>query len=163
MDKLEFKYDQDGVIIRNSKPEDAIVIAEGLRKSDREEVWCSHNYNSLTAMDLSLKNSIMAFTIELNGIAIGAFGCVSDNIMGNKASIWFLSTDAINKLKIKFLRNNRRFIDMMLEVYPYLYNWVDARNDKSIAWIKFLGGNIKEAIPYGVENKLFHYFTFTRV
>jgi hypothetical protein len=46
----------------------------------------------------------------------------------------------------------------MLEVFPHLFNLVDARNKKSIRWLKRAGFLVHEPIVHGPHDMLFHPF-----
>ena len=141
---------------------DAEYLQDKLRQSDIDEIWASNNISPRDALIKGVKNSIYCCTI-CNGNPIGIFGIVPETIMGSKACIWMLSSEDIRKIKVKFLRTNREFINNMLEFYPYLYNHVDARNTASIKWLEYCGAKVnKEPETYGVENKKFHYFYFDK-
>lgn len=108
-----------------------------------------------------LKNSLYCFTV-CDERPICIFGIVPENLIGSKAVIWMLGTDEMEKIKIRFVKNSRKMIDMLLDRYEYLHNYVDCRNHKTIAWLKFLGAELKSPVSYGVDSDLFRYFSFTR-
>jgi len=160
--KQDKYYDKDGITVRNSIMADVDSLKNKIRQSDVDEIWASNNVDPEEALRRGIAESIYCCTI-CNGSPIGIFGIVPETILGNKAVIWMLSSEEIKKIKVKFLRTNREFIDNMLEFYPYLYNYVDARNEQSLKWLKHCGATIKdEAEPYGVEGKPFKYFHFNR-
>lgn len=72
-----------------------------------------------------------------------------------------LASPALYNVKVKFLRNCTRVIESFLAYYPYLYNYVDARNTKTIQWLEYLGAEISEPRNYGAENLPFHFFSFS--
>lgn len=155
-------YEKDDVVVRNSTLEDVERLHEKLRDSDVQEVKASHGYTPKQALELSIDKSIFSCTIEKSGCVVGCFGVYSDNILGDSGSIWFLSSDELDKMKIRFVMNSYYFVDMCLGFYRTLTNYVDARNTKSIEWLKFLGAVIEPAMPFGVEQLSFHRFTFVR-
>ena len=155
-------YDLDGVIIRTANLNDVEMLHSRLRKSDVDELWVGQRLHPKTALLQSMKESDTALTIEINGIPEAMFGVCSENIITNEAIIWFLSSEEMFKHKTKFLRNNRKMIDLFLEQYSALYNFVDARNRKSLSWLKWLGATIEQAEPYGYDQMPFHYFYFKR-
>lgn len=155
-------YQCDGIVVRRTLISDVDKLKNRLRPSDIQEVLASHNYTSEAALMLSIQESTISLTIEYDNEAVAMFGINPDSALGNKATIWFLGSSAIDKKKIRFLRHGQAFIDLFLSLYPYLYNYIDARNKKSIAWLKFLGAKIQEAKPYGFEQLPFHYFSFER-
>ena len=47
----------------------------------------------------------------------------------------------------------------MRALFPYLFNFVDARNMKSIRWLKHLGYAVGPPVPFGVAGLPFHPFS----
>ena len=159
--EIEKFFDKDGIVVRRSVRSDVEYLKSRIRWSDQNEIWASDHMYPHEALKKGLEKSIFCCTIT-NGNPIAMFGIVPQTLLGHKASIWMLGTDGIEKIKIKFLRTNKKFIDMMLEYYPYLYNHVDERNTVSIEWLKFCGAKVKDPKPYGVERRPFRYFYFNR-
>jgi len=154
-------YDSDGITVRRSRPRDAQYLSTKLRQSDIDEIWASHNITPKEALDKGVNDSIFCCTVS-NGQPIAMFGIVPETILGSKACVWMLASDDLDNIKRKVARDSKYFIRMMLEFYPYLYNHVDDRNKKSIAWLKYCGAKLKEPETFGVEKKLFRYFYFNK-
>lgn len=155
-------YEKGTVIVRRSKPSDVDRLAPHLRQSDVEEIWASNRIKPYEALSEGLTSSIFCLSIENNGRVICMFGINPLSVVGDKAVVWMLASNELDKIKIKFLKHSKEFVNMMLSFYPYLFNYVDVRNKKSIEWLKFCGANIEEAKSFGVEESLFHYFSFER-
>lgn len=154
-------YDKDGIIVRRAIKDDVEFLCDKLRQSDVNEVWASSHKTPEEALTYSLDKSIFALTI-VNSNPIGMFGIAPDIILGDKASVWFLASDELESIGRRFIKNSRRFIDIMLDYYPYLFNFVDERNQESIKWLRLCGATIEEPQPYGKENLPFRYFYFER-
>lgn len=154
-------YNQDGIIVRDSNIHDVHVLQDNLRHSDVEEIWASHHQLPDVALKTALESSIICLTVYCKE-PIAMFGIGTPKYFSREAPIWFLSSDKIDDIRIRFLRNSKKFIEYFLRIYPTLVNYVDARNVESIKWLWFLGANIEEAKPYGIEQKPFHRFTFRR-
>ncbi len=90
------------------------------------------------------------------------FGISPVHVLGDKAIVWMLASEKLDNIKLRFARHSRYFINLMLEYYPYLHNYVDCRNKGSISWLKFCGATFEEPKPYGLEGKPFMYFSFKR-
>lgn len=157
---MENLYDFDGVVVRKSIPSD--IENMELKQSDVDEIWASHNHRPLEALRLSIKVSTICFTIEDNGKPIAIFGINPSTIIDNKAVIWLLSTPMLKLRAYRFIKHSKKFIGMFLDFYPYLFNFVDDRNKESIDWLRRCGAVIDDPKPYGVEQKNFRYFYFTR-
>jgi hypothetical protein len=154
-------YDKDGIIVRRSIKEDVYYLSDKLRDSDVNEIWACSNRLPLESLKRSLETSIFCCTI-INKEPIGIFGISPLTVLADKASVWFLGTNGIDKIQRRFAKNSKYFINMMLEFYPYLYNWVDDRNTVSIKWLKLCGAVIEEPKPHGKEKLPFRYFYFQK-
>lgn len=159
---IESLYYNDGhVKVRKSIIEDIDFLADRLRIEDINEVWASDHMSPRAALEQSFNESSHCFTIE-NGMPIAMFGISPENLLGTDAVIWFLSSDDIEKIKYRFLKCSKFFIDTLLDVYPVLYNYVDFRNKKSIDWLYHCGATIFEPKEYGLDRRLFCEFYFSK-
>ena len=147
--------------VRKSESKDVGHIAKHMRASDVHEIFASDHKTPEQALKEGMEKSIYVRTIQ-NSVPIAVFGICPTHILGDKATIWCLGTDDIDKMKITFLRHNKEYLDEMLSYYPRLENFVHSKNTKSIQWLRFLGATIEEAKPYGAEQELFHRFFFER-
>jgi len=154
-------YDKDGIKVRDSEEDDIKYLRYNLRLSDVDEIWASNHVDPNTALREGLKNSSVCLTV-LKRSPIAMFGCCPSSLISDRAVIWMLATNDLISIKTPFIRYSRKFVDVMLEQYPLLYNWVDARNTHSVLWLKRIGADVQEAKPFGVENLPFHYFEFTK-
>ena len=81
------------------------------------------------------------------------------DILSGKGSPWLLGTNEIGRYALTFLRANKKYVRRMLEFYPHLENYVDARNTTSIQWLKWLGFEFDLLpVPYGVWKMPFFRF-----
>jgi len=155
-------YSQNGITVTRSTRGDAEHLKHNMRQCDKDEIWASHHFTPEQAVDYSIKKTIFCLTVKVAGVPAVMFGVNGESILGHKGIIWMLATDDITKINFRFARHSRHFVDMMLAFYPYLYNFVDARNTLSIKWLKLLGAKFDTAKPHGVEQKMFRYFYFER-
>lgn len=155
-------YNKKSVIVRASRISDVIRMGDHLRKSDVEEVWASHHHTPQTALIDSYNMSTFCLTVLIKGEPVAMFGLAPQSLLDDHAAVWLLATDKLETIGREFLRESKRFINMMLEQYPLLENYVDARNLVSIEWLKWCGAKIEPAVPYGVDGHPFHHFTFRR-
>lgn len=155
-------YKQDNITVRTSIQEDADFIGENMRDADKREIWNSHHHRPKEAMRLSLKESFYCFTVLNNDVPTVMFGVVPHSLMGDKGNIWLLGTDGIDKIKRRFARNSKYFINFMQKSFPHLSNYVSVENKKSISWLKMCGARFEEPKPFGMEQKLFQRFSFQK-
>lgn len=161
MEQQDKFYDQDGIVVRVTKPWDIAYLKDHLRQCDVDEVWASKHHTPEDALKSSQESAVLSLTI-IKEVPIGIFGISPRSFIGAKASVWFLATDDLDKIGRRFAKHSRHFIDMMLGYYPYLFNFVDDRNEKSIKWLKMCGATIEDPKPYGPDNTPFRFFYFYR-
>ena len=158
----EIFYSENNIIVRRANHSDIPVLSQRMSEENMEELWVAHNLSPRHALEIALKTSVMALTIEHEGNPVGIFGIRTDNILGQKAEIYFLVTDDFGKIGRIFLRHARRFIDIFLEFYPYLDGMVYERNVASIFWMKYCYAVVEEPVAWGIEGKLFSHFYFRK-
>lgn len=148
------------VFIVDAQWSDVIMVADKMRVSDREEILASNGYAPEEALEKGFDQSSVCKTVVYKGSPIAMFGVVPYE--GDKACLWLLGTDALDQVHVCFGRMSKKIIEQFLQVYPYLYNYVDARNEKTIAWLEWCGAKFSEAEPYGVAQIMFKHFVFQR-
>jgi hypothetical protein len=151
---------KDGAVVRISKDEDVDFLKDKLREQDVAEIWASNHHTPEEALKISLNDSIVCLTLEDKGQPVAMFGVSPQSAFQNEAIVWMLASPALYNMRTKFLRNCKAVINLFYQYYPYLYNFVDARNKKTIRWLKYLGATVSEPENYGYENLPFHYFCF---
>ena len=141
--------------VRKSTQADIDYLSTNLRPEDEAEVIASHG-DTLTALQLGLDYSDECLTFivsETNEIA-GIFGVAQ--VDEDVASVWLLSTPAIKKIWIPFLRQSKKITEDLNKKYRILTNAVDEEYTVSIKWLKFLGFTfIKRHDQWGQSNKPF--------
>ena len=81
-----------------------------------------------------------------------------DEIPGVKdtAVIWMVSTPAINEHASSFAPVSRVMIETVNSYYPFLTNYIDARNTRHIRWLKWLGfEQLRRIDKFGPESRPF--------
>lgn len=132
----------------------AKAIAENIRDADRIELWASSRSEPLDAMLRGMERTASAFTAIYDGQVAAMFGASPYSIMGNKGAAWMIGSKVLELQGAQkdLLRLSVPVLEYMLDQFPgLLYNFVDQRNDKAIRWLKWLGFQFGEAIPYGVD------------
>lgn len=146
---------------RDARFEDVASLKDSLRASTVDELWAAHHFTPEQSLIYSLSNSVFAFSIVVDNEIYAMGGILRPNdVLADRAPIWFLTSQKLDKVERSFLRQCRDFMKTMLQIYPTLYNYVDVRNRPAIAWLKWMGAEFGETIPFGVDNKMFSYFEF---
>ncbi len=110
------------------------------------------------ALHDSVAGSVLTWTGAVGDGAAFVFGLAPVSALGDQALPWLIGTPLIDKHRRAFTRLSRPYIARMLAAYPKLVNVVDARNVKSIAWLKRMGFTILPAEPMGAAGLPFHPF-----
>ena len=141
--------------VRASTQEDVNYLVDNLRPEDTQEVLASHG-STRDALQVGLDESDECWTIivtDTEEIA-GIYGVAKQDDM--TAIPWLLTTPAIQKVWLPFLRGSRTWVNDINKKYPILYNAVDAEYTLAINWLKFVGFTfIKKHDKWGVGNKPF--------
>ena len=70
--------------------------------------------------------------------------------------MWLIATASFERHARTSLRLGRRILPKLLENFDELVNYVRVDNRASLNWLKHLGFEISEAVPYGAAKQLFH-------
>ena len=133
-----------------------------MRQADVEEIWAASRMQPLEALRLGVLVSEHALTGMVDDDPVCIFGVSHRSLLDTTGVPWLLGTNAIDKHAKAFMRRNKTIIKEWRARYELLENWVDSRNTKSIAWLRWLGFEIEEASPYGALGLPFHRFTMRR-
>jgi len=132
-------------------------LKDGLRLEDEQECLAASNQHASFAMQAGFNNSTLCWVGLIGGKPFNCFGVAPSGIEGLGVP-WMLGTNDIKNAARGIAKNSEIYIGKMLDAYPKLLNWVDARNLISIYWLKRCGFNIEPPTHYGHQNKLFHRF-----
>lgn len=143
--------------------EDMREIARMMRPEDRREIVGLIGPNIETEANYCVESSECAYVCKCDGVPLAAFGVVRQNPFENVGVIWMLATKETAKHKVYTGKWTRRGIRAFLNDWDFLYNYVDEGNDRTIAWLKWLGAKVYPAAPYGIYGLPYHKFTFGEV
>jgi hypothetical protein len=134
-------------------------IASNMAEADRREVEALA-MGPYRGLEDSLNRSVKAWTgMVADNRPVCMFGVTPMDILGGIGSPWLLGTDEVKTHAKTFMRLNREYVPKMLELFPHLVNWVDARHAVAIRWLKWLGFQFDpEPVPYGVRKMPFYRF-----
>ncbi|CCG34026.1 TPA: hypothetical protein QFV80_003319 [Klebsiella aerogenes] len=142
-------------------PATAAHIAEILplvRAADLQEFSATNGWSARRVLECGLKTSTFCCAGLVNGKVVTIFGVAPASMIGGSGIPWLVGTDSLEKYQRTFLRRCRKVVNAMLSVYPYLENYVDARNHVAKAWLHWLGFTLEDPAPYGVQGLPFHRF-----
>lgn len=140
---------------------EARAIAEIVRPEDIAELVEALGLKSIVvAIESSIVLSDKAQKIVCGDEVLAVFG---DAKHGTAIGVpWLISTVHVDKHVREFLRVTREAVDEMLTRHEELMNFVDVRNERAIRWLKRLGFEFHDAMPYGPNQMPFYPFTKRR-
>jgi hypothetical protein len=140
-------------------------IAENLRPADLAEIQATlgEDVDPFWALFESWDFSLRAWLIvDETNLPIGIFG-VAPFTAPKIGTAWLLGTPGMETAAMSVLRQTRRYVAEMHEIYPVLWANVDARNELSMKWLAWAGFSIIDANPaFGPQKRLFLEFLRTR-
>ena len=134
------------ILIKKANMQDARLVAKNLRATDKRELKRAGKEDYEQAVLDSVRVSPFAFAALEGKTPLCVFGMLPDGVLSIRARVWMLGTAAINENKKEFVKACRTVIDGMLDIYPILYNIVDANYPQAIRLLEFLGASFGEKI-----------------
>ena len=145
--------------------EHVLELAKFMSAEDVRECYAL-GFSPLGALRASMRVSRDTRTFLVDGRVASMFGVgyQETTLLGNKrpAMPWLLSTPLVREHAMHFLRGCKMHMDKLLVEHGHLLGHVDARHTVSIRWLKWLGFEVHEAKPYGLEGIDFHAFERVR-
>lgn len=148
----------DDLLFRCATPDDAARLVEQMRPADYAEVVASSGQDVLGAVQSSLARTPDPFAVESAGELLIIGGVVPISLLSGQGSPWLLGTVALDRFPGRLTRGAKTYLSRMQTEYPHLLNYVDARNVRSVLWLRRLGFTVHPAEPYGVAGLPFHLF-----
>ena len=140
----------------------AQFIAATIRPADREEMWAACLQTPSDAIRMGMEASDTVLTAMVHDRPVAMWGVVKESLIGNVGTPWMVASFLIDDEARTFLRHCRGPVMELLSQYDTLENHVDARNVRSIQWLRWLGFTIEEPKEYGVFKLPFHKFWMKR-
>lgn len=126
--------------VRLATSEDIQYVANNLRVADVEEVRAATGMDPRLALPLSAAGrEILAAGLCHNDRAEILFGVDPWPDTEDVGIIWMLSTPEIYDYPVEFVVRTKELLDKFHERYELLTNFIDARNEKHIKWLSWMG------------------------
>lgn len=148
------------VDIRQATLDDAVAVAYNLRWQDIAELQAmrGEDVNVRDALVSAVRRSSHCWAACKDGAVLAVFGVAPISLLEGLGSPWLLATPQAERCAGALVKQGREYISIMQRIYPRMVNFVDARNRKSIRWLKRLGFVIHDPAPVGVMQLPFHKF-----
>ena len=138
---------------------DCHLIAPRMREADKIEVK-ANGLNPFNALFLGYVHSSICYTVvDEHNTPHAMFGCCELPDSLNIASIWLLGTDDIFKHRVRFLKESKKYLNIISKSYDMTFNYVHVDNTLHIRWLKWLGFTfLREVSKHGVNGENFYEF-----
>jgi len=149
-------------LIRPVRTGDVGLVALELRPADLAEVLACGAVDARDALEASVAVSTVSLVALLDDRPLGMFGVAPDGLIGSSARAWLLTCREVDRHPVTFFRLTRQWLEVLLMLYPCLWNWVDARYTSAVSWLERLGFQLRPAVPHGPGDMLFRYACLRR-
>lgn len=135
-------------------------LAANLRDADRAEVEAATGRDDMLAViKASADASLYCWSaVDQDGRLVAMLGVVPADLLGGLGVPWMLGTDLVEQQQRALVRLSRAYIPRMRQALPKLVNFVDARNERAIRFLRHAGFYIAKAEPHGPMGMPFHPF-----
>jgi len=133
-------------------------LALTMCQEDVDECWAAMHYIPREALVRAVKVSQEPITGLVDGEVACIFGVgVTSNLTG-WGSPWMLASSLLRDHPRAFLSKNKIWMEYQQARWSRLENFVDARHHVAVRWLEWMGFDLDEPAPYGLDGMDFHKF-----
>ena len=126
-------------------------------------VWIDHFHRPHAALVAALERGVAlsdpCYAAVDGETVLVLFGVYPQPGAADVGIVWLLGSDDITTYSRLFLRLCRPWLEKLQGQYRILRNWIDARNEVHIRWLKWSGFTFLRRIErFGVEGRPFYEF-----
>lgn len=137
-------------------------ILPHIRQADADEFWACAMMVPEEVLEYGLIHSSYCWTGLANGEVVAIFGVTPASLLTGYGTPWLVASDRLDKYSRAFVRHSKPLLAGVLQSFPRLENYVDARNIAAKQWLHWLGFKLHDAEPVGPFAMPFHKFTMER-
>lgn len=139
-------------------------MAPRMVPADAREAYAVGHFTPHEALRWSFMASAAPITWLCAGEPAAMFGIcqVTALTMDAPGAIWLMGTDLVKRHPVFFFKGCQRFVELSLEHYHRLENYVDARHHRAIKLMTKLGFTVEPPTPFGMDQLPFHRFWIER-
>ncbi|MDY2983873.1 MAG: hypothetical protein SOR75_00900 [Synergistes jonesii] len=129
---------------------------DDMREADRRELEAAEGDVKIAVLRGWLGSSYCFAARDGRGRTLGLFGVFRED--AHWWCPWLIGTSALDECRRDFVRLSAALFPRLLKRFPNMRNYVDARNERSVRWLKRLGFQFGAPEPYGVAGLPFYRF-----
>jgi len=100
-----------------------------------------------TLLDGAVAQSVHTFAGVVDGVPAFVGGVIPDD-SHEVGKVWMMATPQVDRAKKFYLRETRRQVGLMLEMFLCLRTMVEQSYPKSLRWLRWLGFALGEPVEY---------------
>jgi hypothetical protein len=144
--------------IRRATLHDLPVLVANMRPADRAELTACSGPDLARTVRASFDITPNAFAWVDGDSLVAVGGIAPVCLLTGTGSPWMVGTSLLDSFPSALTRGAKTYLRRMQRTYPIQVNYVDARNVRSVRWLRRLGFTIHPAEPHGVAGLPFHRF-----
>lgn len=144
------------ILIRRATIADVYKVAARMRPADAAEATVLGK-DPRQMLRRSFRASILARTLVLDGQP-AAIGGIGGDMLTDTGTLWLLTSDAVERAPLAFVRAARRELAAALKLRGRLEGYVTADYAKAIRFLLALGFTLDAPVPVGRKGALFRRF-----
>lgn len=113
------------------------LLAEAMDEEGRELIRSGWGVEPQEGLLQAFRCSALCWTILVDGTPAGMFGCAGDEEGTGHA--WLTTAPAIAKVRLRFIRQSRAYIEKMMERHGALMSYAHEKNKPLLAWLQWVG------------------------
>lgn len=133
------------------------AVARALRAGDAAELAAYGEGSPMRVVWKSWRASIIRKAMLIDGEP-AVIGGVVGSMLGAEGMPWLLTTSAVERAPIAFVRAARQEVLAAAEAYPLLANYVHAPYKRAVGFLQVLGFTIDPPEPIAATGEMFHRF-----
>jgi hypothetical protein len=122
-----------------ARRDDIAALAPRPREQNKAELLAATGRDALTALTARFANSKRCWTMLHRGKIIAMFGVSHVRNQRSYGRIWMLGSDDLFRQGRVLLRDGPIWLREMMHGHTVLCNFIDARNESYVRWLKRLG------------------------
>jgi hypothetical protein len=150
--------------VRRARLTDAALLAPRLREADLQEIAAVTTEQPVELLERSIRCSVPCHAVlDAQELLLALFGAAPDARKQEAGWVWMLGSTDLEKHTVAFLRQGPYWIEQLHERYRVLGNWIDARNEVHIRWLRWCGFQLLQRDErHGVQQRPFYEFARIR-
>lgn len=96
----------------------------------------------------AIRDSMFSWTGIKDDQVLCIFGVKCASLTSDEGYLWMVTTSLVEQHQFTFVRHSQLVVEALRHDFRRIHGMVDARYDRSIQWIKWLGFTIEPAVDF---------------